>query len=412
MDNITIYTILLVILLIVSIRKRCSLVCILILSYYTVVGIMGIIGVRIAGLDTFQEQTTIFPYLFLILCYIIHLSPLTRRNSGFENDKIDAFALPQYNILMYAFLVTGIISIVLYIRPVLSLISSGAWRSNRILLLNDEIVFPYSNRIEYIILNFANYFALPAQIVSMVTIAKEEENKIGWITLIISIVYKVLTCLYTSSRGGIFNLAILTIALLAFFLKDLGKASKALFICLGLVGLSIILPIMTSITSDRFGADFASTSIWRYFGQPAIMFSYGVVPIKRLALGRFAFSGLFDTGYSRLDLGGRWNIGGSWGSTFFTFVGFEYIDWGPIGCVLIGLIIAHIMGRVIRKETYRVSDLYLIFTYIQFLINGCLVIGRNYTIQIIMSLIVYGIMRFFLERTKPLPKIVIGSHRK
>ncbi len=406
MDYIAIYTILLSILLYTAIKRKCNLVIILIVGYYTIVGIMGIVGVRLAGLDEYQSQTTILPYLFLILCYIIHFSPLMRSNSGLYSEKISASAIPQYRILIYTFLVAGVISIALYLQPVLALISGGNWKSNRIILLNGEIVYPYSNIIEYLMLNFANYFSLPAQIVSLVIIAKDKDKKLGWITLAVSASYRVLACLYTSSRGGIFNLIVLLVALFAFFMKDLGKTSKVAFVVLGIIGLGTLLPIMSSITTDRFGSDFAGTSVWRYFGQPAIMFSYGVAPMKRFALGRYAFSSIIDTGYAKLDLGGKWVIGGTWGSTFFTFVGYEYIDWGPVGCILIGAFVAYIMRRIIAKKEYRISDLYLIFVYIQFLINGCLVIGRNYTLQIILSLVIYVILRYILERSKPIPKIV------
>ena len=399
-DSITIYTILLAIMLFVAIARKNNLVLIVILSYYTAVGIMGIVGVRIADLDEFQAQTTVFPYLFLIICYAIHFSPLMRNNNGFDSQKVNAIDLSQYKLLIYAFIFAGAVSIILYIRPVLSLISSEAWKSNRILLLDDEIVYPYSNRIEYLMLNFSNYFALPLLIISTIIISKGGNKILGWTTLIISIAYRVLACLYTSSRGGIFNLAIMTIVIFSFFLKDMKKTSKTFSIFLGITAVIVLFPVMASITADRFGDDFASTSVWRYFGQPAIMFSYSVVPIKRLALGRYAFSHIFDTGYSSFDYGGKWEIGGNWGSVFFTFVGYEYIDWGPIGCLLIGGIIAWIMNKIITKETYRPSDLYLIFSYIQFLVNGCLVIGRNYTLQIILSLVVYGIMRFLFESNK------------
>jgi hypothetical protein len=91
-------------------------------------------------------------------------------------------------------------------------------------------------------------------------------------------------------------------------------------------------------------------------------------------------------------------IGGTWGTAFFTFVGWLYIDWGPIGTIIISLILAFFWDNYIKRKEWHISDIFLFFCYYDFLLNGVFVVGRNYGYSFTANIIIYLLMHFLFEK--------------
>ena len=104
-------------------------------------------------------------------------------------------------------------------------------------------------------------------------------------------------------------------------------------------------------------------------------------------------------------------FGHKWVQGFYTFVGYFYIDWGIPGIFIIGLVTCFIMTRIVKKRTYNISDLYLIIAYYRFLIKGSLVIGSRYILDLVMHIVLYILIRVFIENNANKVHITIRGKR-
>jgi hypothetical protein len=86
-------------------------------------------------------------------------------------------------------------------------------------------------------------------------------------------------------------------------------------------------------------------------------------------------------------------IGGKWGSAFYTFMGFLYIDWGVVGTLFLGLLVAVFSLNYLKRGQLKISGCYLLFEYYHFLIDGFLVIGRGLFFRLLAVFLAYGIFR-------------------
>jgi oligosaccharide repeat unit polymerase len=147
------------------------------------------------------------------------------------------------------------------------------------------------------------------------------------------------------------------------------------------------------VTISRFStSDIIDTnsiqSLIEYFGQPPLVFNYGVFPITKHTYGIFSFGGILkifnlDHNVSQSAIGGRW------GSGFYTYVGPIYIDFGFIGVLLHAILISRFLIKLLRKKVFSVSSMFLIFLIYQYLLKGAFVIGSNYIIGVLMNLLIY-----------------------
>ncbi len=145
----------------------------------------------------------------------------------------------------------------------------------------------------------------------------------------------------------------------------------------------IVVPYLIAVTVSRF-SDAAQNSVVYYLGQPPFMFGLETQDLKSPMFGRFAFGVLFGDDKFPVEFG-------SWIHGFYMFFGWLYADWGFVGTFIIGLLWSCILTRKIRKDTYTLPDIYVIFTCYNLLLQGTFTIGRAKCYEIISYFFIYWV---------------------
>lgn len=389
------YTIVYFLLLLISTiycvaKKKNPLICIL-FGFYTGSALFSIIGIA-KGIYT-GRNITLIPFLLLYLAYILYFYPFS--TSLFpKSEDLQIEINKIYFVFAFVYIALSIIAITAYIPSVRSLLQSGSWALNRRMLYSNQLEFPDSGMIQHFSNLFVGYFGILAVVLGFLMFRDNSTRKIG-IILLVSYALKVAcSAIYTSSRGTITELGMLFIALYLFYYRDMGKLTKRFVAIIIIAAIVAIMPFIIDVTVDRFQTgETATNSVIRYLGIPPLAFNYGVFPIKRIMLGEYGFGQLI--GLNSFD---SYEIGGLWGSSFHTFVGWIYIDWGAIGVVFWGFVVLLFWNYYLRKDNWKVSDLFLIISYYKMLLDGVFVIGRSQCYTIISTLLIYFLIRLFCEK--------------
>lgn len=358
-------------------------------ALFTMVSIFSVIAMKV-GLV--RSDVTFFPYLFLIIVYLIVFYPFITKSVEFSIEKVTYVLNKKYVIFAYIFIIAGIISIMYYLPLVRQLILSGDWNQNRSDLYSGTFQFSYT-WYQYYALQFIGYTKILGLIVGFVFLRNEQKSILGWLSIIVGSLASVLSAMSQSSRGAIVNIVLLVLVIFIFFYRDMANSKKRLILILVAAGILANLPYVIEVTVSRFSSSGALSSIISYFGQPPVVFNYGVTPVYKHMYGVYAWGNLFNaTPVSPSD------IGGSWGTGFYSFVGWMYIDWGYIGTLIVSIIIAYITYRIINKNTYDIADLFLLFFIYYTLLQGAFVIGRDYCYNMFMALVIYGFVKLFFDK--------------
>lgn len=387
-----IYLMLMISLLIICIIKKYNIISWFLVGYYLFIAIVS----YIAGMNGLVEvsRTSLFIYLFLFFSYILYFYPFLKKNEKLSFDKVDYSLIEKFRPFCYVYILCAGIAIYSYYSPLKALIQSGDWAMTRYMHYLEGNVTVYTNLVEQIGIAFTLYFFLLAVLIGMLMLKNKSDSRLAYILLASAIISNLMQALYVVGRGTIFNDIILIFAMYLFMIRGIDK-KKVIFISLLLFVLMIVIvPLMVAITESRFSSS-ANSELLRYFGEAPVVFNVDVARINKYSLGKYLFSGLFNTGFSQTA------IGGTWGVRFYTFVGFIFIDWGPIGVLLLGAFWGlRFFNKIVNKSSYRISDLFIIFYYYQFLLKGGLVIGTAFLIDIIYALITYLFIRNVIEKIK------------
>ena len=371
-------------------KKKNPLICIL-FGFYTGSALFSIIGI-VKGIYK-GVNITFFPFILLFVAYLLFFYPFYTTLFP-KSDQMQIEIKKAYYVFAIIYIVLSAIAIYAYIPSVRSLLQSGNWAINRRMLYSNQLEFPDSGRIQHFANLFVGYFGILALVLGFLMFRDSRTRKIG-IVLLASYALKVAcSAIYTSSRGTITELGMLFIALYLFFYKDMGKFTKRFIAVIIVAAIISIVPFIIDVTVDRFTTgESATNSVIRYLGIPPLAFNYGVFPIKKLMFGEYAFGQLF--GHNSFN---SYEIGGLWGSSFYTFVGWIYIDWGTIGVIVWGVVSLLFWNKYLRREVWRVSDLFLIISFYKMLLDGVFVIGRSQCYTIISTIIIYFLIRIFFEK--------------
>ncbi len=385
------YFILLFFITIFSFSKKCNNLGKMLLVLYTSVAAIATYAISANIIQL--KSINFFPYIYLVLCYLIFFSPFLTKYNKLSVSKLKYRIDNKIMIFAIIYLVCTIITIYVYFPYVLENISSNNWAANRLALYSNGLKQVFSNKVEYYSILFVDYFQILALIVGFLFI---KENKILGYTLIIGEALTVIcSSIYTSSRGTLVDLFVLLIAFYFFFYEGLEKKSRKFIYVISSLGLGAIFPYVVAVTVSRFSSSNAGNAIILYLGQAPIVFNAGVFNIFKYSWGSFGFGNLFGlTSFTEANVGGTWNSG------FFTFVGWFYIDWGIIGVLILGIILSIIFKYIINKRNYKLSDIFLIFSYYQFFLKGVFVIGRSYCFTILATLLIYVFLKIVVDNKK------------
>lgn len=393
-----IYAGIMIIILIGLFVKKTNIMGTVLWSLFTMVSFFSVIAMK-AGLV--KSNVTLLPYIFLIVVYLIVFYPFITKSAEFAIEKVTYDLNIKYVIFAYVFIIAGVISISYYLPLVKQLMLSGDWNQNRSDLYSGAFNFSYT-WYQYYALQFVGYTRILGIIVGFIFLRNDQKSFLGWSSVIVGSLVCVLSAMSQSSRGAIVNIVLLVLVIFFFFYRDMANSKKRVISILVFAGTMALLPYVIEVTVSRFTSTGALDSIISYFGQPPVVFNYGVTPVYKHMYGLYAWGNLFGAApVSPSD------IGGSWGTGFYSFVGWMYIDWGYIGTIIVSIIIAYITYRIIAKETYDIADLFLIFFIYYTLLQGVFVIGRDYCYNIFMTLVIYGFVKIFFDKYT----FIIGSIR-
>lgn len=322
---------------------------------------------------------------FLNACYLIYFLPfLSHRDhltiekyNQIENNKL----LINFSIL---YSILAVATIIIYFNPVISVVASKNWVGNRE-LVNSEAVYPYSNIVEKLIINFVGYFKMIAILVGLNLIMDPKNKRLGYIVVLAAGICEMLFAVYAASRGMlIFNMIFYFVLFMMYSSKL--SLSKRVISLLGIsIFLVLIIVFFIEITVSRFSSR-AFTSFVYYLGQPPFGLAEEMSDIKTTMLGRFAFGTLFGDEKFPVEYS-------TWIHAFYTFSGWLYADWGLWGSLFMGLIVDLVIMKIINKKTYMISDLFLILSYFRFLFEGLLTVGRTKSNMILITILTFILLK-------------------
>lgn len=327
---------------------------------------------------------------FMVFAFILFFFPFISRRKSFNAAKIDKEMHENYIIFAKIFIFFASVTVLVYLGKIIPLITSGQWASNRLVMNSDQAVIPYNNVFEKISILFTNYTQLLAIIVGFNLLRTNNRYTLGSILLIMVGLTEFCIDMYVSSRGMMAIFIMFISTLYIFFYQDINKKSRKYINLIFLLTIVTSIPYLISVTISRFSSSAVSSLVY-YFGQTPYMFGLEVNTIRKPMLGEYAF-GVLSGGVKFSDQLGIWVRG------FYTFLGWLYADWGYVGTILIGIICGILFTLVINKKQFHISDSFLLLGYYKLLLQGVFTIGRTKIYSIIVTLIIYLIIKFIFEK--------------
>lgn len=382
------YFTIIVLLIIFFIKIKSNILGIFLLISY------GFIALASIGLCLFPNSElnisniTFLPYLYLIIAYLIFFAPFLYSKKDLSSSKVIFKINKYYLIFAFLYITASLITIKISIPFASLMLQLGDWAAS----YREETPVIYSNFIEYVAILFTSYTRLLALILGVLMFRKYQLLKYKYIAffLILSgIVTQIFSAIICTSRSMIFEIFLLLPAIYLFFYNDIDNKRKKIINTVILLSLLYVLHFFIDVTISRFESRGIFDSMLSYMGQAPIVFNtqmFGI--LDHFLYGDYTLGNLYGIkSFSPLS------IGGLWGTRFYTFVGWLYVDWGEIGTIICGLLLNLCCYLFIKKKSFDISDVYILFSYYLFLIKGVFVIGRSYVIQIIAIVIIYFVLK-------------------
>lgn len=392
-----------------ALRKKINIIGLIILVLYTTIGGISIFACqeeRLTWCNIYMSNLKLYPFILLLIAYAITFKPFLCSRKVFNSGKIVKDIDDRYKFLLIVYIVCSILCIINYAATVISIIRSGNLAGNyRAFALGGEGEFHYYNFVFYIATQISIYNSLLCLIMAFLFLREKKHIKLSFIAITVYFLSNGMIALYVSARGMIFEYAMIFAGLSLFLFPNINQLGKKALIVIGIVAASVLVPYLINVTVSRFTSAGAWDSILTYFGQPPLVFNGAVQSLDRFHYGEYALSYLFGHELNPIEFGHIWV------RAFYTFVGYFYIDWGIPGIIIIGSIISYVMRRIIRKKNYNVSDLLLIFAFYKFLVKGSLVIGNHYILDFAMTMVLYVLIRVFVEGSDRKIRITIRGKR-
>jgi oligosaccharide repeat unit polymerase len=367
----------------------------ILISFYLIISIAGVFyyleSSRFINYQNFV--ITFWPYFYLFLMILIFFRPFF-----INHQKIyDLFIIKNEKILYVFSLIfcgSAAISIIYQLPKVLENIESGDWLLIRDTLYYDDEFKLYDNQIERFAKVFIQYFRLPATIAYFYYLsgAKKRNYRFRFFLGLAIFLPSIFTSIETAARGSL--LAFLIDMLIGFFIfkKIMSHKLKKRIYFSGAIVLIIIISFSMAVTISRFGEINQSSSVFYYFSHSFMSFNYGVADsIHSFANGKYFFNNFFEN-----KIINHSSYGIHSGTSFITFVGTLYIDFGPIGTFFIALIVPFLISLKFKYKTkIDFTDLYLYSFYLSYLFNGVFVVGRGNSLDWIIAILFIIILKIF-----------------
>lgn len=365
----------------------------LILGVYTLVSLCCVL---FAYSDPHHyDNLHIINFIYLYIVVMIFIQPFKFKDFSCDNIHIENTFFIKLLITIY--FISGIVSVVYTLPRAMSLAAMGDWSAVRADVYNDmNGIELYTNQFERLCKNLYTYLAPFGVVWVFYQFTKPKFNAIlTFSMLIIWAISEYCSATLIASRGMILTFGIKLLTLYIFFRNGIPvNRKKYIYIGAG-IALAFFLSYTLSVTDSRFGDD-ANDSLFMYFGHSMLAFNDGIMgSMHDYAWGRYFFKWLYDM----LGLDSSINftqLGSTHGSAFMTFVGCFYVDFGPIGTLLLGILFSRWLSTYTNKQTYSLSTFIVIVYFATWFIDGVFVFGRSQSLTWLMLLV----LSFILKRTE------------
>lgn len=375
--------------LIIYWRKQRKIDCgFVIFAFYAFVATCGVFEY---AAEPERWKLTAWPFVYLFVANMILFKPLFLKSNTLEK-KIMAnqdINLSGLNIFCYIYIILSILTIIFYLPLAIDNVESGAWAIVRNATYEDEFTL-FDNSFARIVTNLSTHFTIVAIVIYFYILTQPSVSKVLKFSMLAAILGPMLAiALVIAARSYIFTLVFNLLIGFLFFRNYIPRATKRTLLIFASILMVLMALFTIAVTIARFGAD-SNSSLLYYFGHSMLTFSYGVTDtISSYLNGGYLFSRFFDVSINDVD----WMIGTHFSTSFFTFVGSLYIDFGPGWTILLALGIAFTIYRLTKKQRFDIADLFIYLFYISTLLNGALVIGMDLGWRCLISLLIYIMLK-------------------
>lgn len=357
---------------------------VLLLSLYSIISICCVFYF----METQNEwEFSYWAFMYLYIIIMLFMRPFLF-DTSLLLSKISINNIRFINGFIYLYCFCGVIDIYYGASTAIDHMNKGDWGSLRQMMYENEIAL-YKSPIERVAKILVGYLKPLAIVVLFTTIINKSISKKWIMGLAFSIIItSFLIAMNTASRGIVMSLAISFIAGFVVFKDRLPSKVKLTLYKFGFGFFVIVLLYSLAVTKSRFGEEDQSSSLLFYFGHSMLTFNYGIVDSIEVFSNGFYFFDWFVKilGLTPFDVS---LVGTHQGTNFFTFVGAWYFDFGPNGTFILAIFVPLFFLKLIRKKHIDIADLFILFTFLNYLIMGVFVIGRGNAIVWVMSFIIY-----------------------
>jgi len=388
------YMMALVIWLLLCIRRKAHSVGILLLCLYVAIAISStlVMNKELLGNEKLLDLR-FWPYLLLIMSYHLYFYPFLGKKSHLDSSKLKSPQSIIFSYFCYLYIFFSILTLLISVPSAINLAKSGNWADS---YAQDSLRVD-SNIVEYIAINFCSYFRILAIIVGF-SLLREKKNRkkavLAYFLISSAALTGITSAILSTSRSMIFSTIMIIISIYIFYNKNIAKNRKRFIGTFFVIVLIITASLFVDISVSRFASRSIEDELLSYSGQAPIVFNAQLATkIDRYMFGQYAFGRIFDNSSFTPRM-----IGGTWDTRFYTFIGWIFIDWGPVGVLLLGLIAKLYFSNIVNRPKYNISDVYLLFSYYSFLQRGVFVIGRNEWYMIVSTIMIYLFLKYIAER--------------
>lgn len=363
--------------------------------YSSLIGVymvVAILGCALIYTGKLNYDLSILNFIYLFICVMLFIWPF--KYARFTASNISITENRGINILLIIYFVAGCIALYYSIPRAIALAALDNWSQIRNELYNNaENVEYYGSAFEKLAKNIYNYLSPFGIVMAFYQLTKKKIN----ILLTIAIFFVWCANSYcdstvVASRGMIIKMAIQMLLIFLIFKNSIPRKRKKYMFITACGIIVFFTGYIIAISQSRFGDDSGDSTLY-YLGHSMLTFNQDIMtPIHDYGYGRYFFKGLCPIfGVDpNLNLA---SLGCTHGTAFMTFVGCFFIDFGPIGTIILGLLISVLLYQFTKKNRYYLSDIIVIAYFSIWYLNGVFVVGRNQSLLWLMLFVVYFIVR-------------------
>lgn len=368
-----------------------------IVSVYTVIFAAYAIVSLLCALYRYDEpgkyaNTTLLSYLFLYLCVVVSISPF--KGFRLKASQVAEFKETQLiKVLTWIYVVTGVITLTMSLPTTIRLFQSGEWGVLRNDLYAGQVQLT-SSSLEFLVKNIFGYLNPFGIIICLYQLSKPKPSKfLSTILLIVWVVNEFLAATLIASRSMVASLVFKFVVMAVLFRDVINVRVKRMLGVFGVLAAVFTIIYFSLVSVSRFGEEGAGSSVYFYLGHSMPAFNELIMgSMHDYAYGKYAFKPFIQY------LGGNTTIdykalGSKADGEFYTFVGDDYIDWGPVGTLLLVIFLTVFLRHFTKKKHLHLCDLTIILFFATYYLNGVFVVGEGFAWQLLWALIIYFIVK-------------------